>query len=122
MTEKIIRKIEEIRQKPEHIRLQYTLGIVLVCMVFVIGIWILTLRQGFMGMADEVSSSKQQAEETITSVKEALPNSDSLRDLKESSEPLRVNSNESNADQFIESELGRTPPDPNLTTNPVPTE
>lgn len=105
MTERIAQKIEEIRQKPQHIRFRYTLGLVLVCMVFVLGVWILTLRQGFFGMKGEVSTGKEQVEETITTTKEAFPNPNSLRDLQKNSEPLRVNSAENNADQFIESQL-----------------
>lgn len=117
MSEKITQRIEEIRQKPEHIRFRYTLGLVLVCMIFVIGVWVLTLRQGFIGMKGEGDAGKEQAEEAITSAKEAFPNPSSLRDLQENNEPLRVNNTENNADQFIESELER-----GTTPSPIPTQ
>lgn len=112
MPEKITQKIEEIRQKPEHIRFRYTLGFVLVCMIFVMGVWILTIRQGFIGMKGEGDTGKEQAEEVMNSAKEIFPNSNSLRDLQENQEPLRVNNTENSADQFIEGELkkGATPP------------
>ncbi len=36
---KIERKIEEIREKPEHIRVRYIYGIIVVFMVFVVVLW-----------------------------------------------------------------------------------
>ena len=115
MTEHIVQKIEEIRQLPEHVRLQYALGAVAICMFFVIGVWILTLKQGFLGMSSEVSTGKDQAKETSTSVRESFPNTDSLRSLKENSESLRVNNAGGNADQFIEGELERNTATPPIT-------
>jgi len=40
----INKKIEEIRQKPEHERLRYVWGSVAVCMFFVLVIWLLSVR------------------------------------------------------------------------------
>ena len=37
-------KIEEIRRKPEHVRLRYVWVCVAISMVFVVGIWVLSLK------------------------------------------------------------------------------
>lgn len=104
MTERIVEKIEHIRALPEHIRLRYTVGAVVICMLFMIGIWILTIKQGFLEISPEVSRGKDQAEETISNASEAFPSTDSLRTLKENSEALRVE-NKDNAEEFINQEL-----------------
>jgi hypothetical protein len=43
----IERKLEEIRQKPEHIRMRYVWGAVAVCMFLVILIWIFSFKNTF---------------------------------------------------------------------------
>ena len=43
----INKKIEEIRQKPEHERIRYVWGMVVICMFFVIILWIISLKDGF---------------------------------------------------------------------------
>ncbi len=107
MTERLIQKIEHIRSLPEHIRLRYAFGAVAICMVFVIGVWLLTLKQGFHRISPEVSKGKEQAEETISNIPDTLPVTDSLRSLKESSESLRLNGNGGDADEFLNQELQR---------------
>jgi hypothetical protein len=113
MIERIIGKIEHIRTLPEHIRLRYMMGMVAVCMIFIIGIWILTIKQGFSNISPEVSNGKDQAGETISNLKDDLPPTDSLRSLKENSDMLRLNEKENNAEDFVNEELERksTTPD-----------
>jgi len=43
----ISNKIEEIRQKPEHIRIRYVWGLVAISMVVVIIIWVFSLEDSF---------------------------------------------------------------------------
>ena len=45
MRNRIVEKIEEIRQRPEHVRVWYAWASVLVVMFFVIIIWIFTLQE-----------------------------------------------------------------------------
>jgi hypothetical protein len=115
MTERIIQKIEHIRSLPEHMRLRYAFGAVAICMIFVIGIWMLTLKQGFLQMSPEVSQGKDQAEETLSHIPESLPATDSLKSLKENSESLKVDANKGNAEEFLNQELERKNTNP---TNP----
>ena len=108
MAERLMRKIEEIRELPEHIRLRYVIGLVAICMLFIIGIWVLTVREGFLGAVSEVNTGSEQAKEGISNIRESLPSTDSLRTLKEQSEGLKVDANPESTDQFINQELERS--------------
>jgi len=44
-------KIEEIRRKPEHIRLRYAIVCVAAAMVLIIAVWLLSVKQHFSGMS-----------------------------------------------------------------------
>lgn len=110
MTERMVQKIEEIRSMPEHVRLQYAFGAVFICMIFVVGIWLLTLREGFLGVSSEMKEGSDEVESSISTVKSALPTTDSLRTLKEQSESLMLEKNDNNADQFLEGELQKSAP------------
>jgi len=52
-------KIEEIRQKPEHIRLRYVWALVTISMIFVLLIWFFSLK------ADRDNSRKKTEENNI---------------------------------------------------------
>lgn len=43
----INKKIEEIREKPEHIRMRYVWGCVIVSMLFIFLIWIFSVKENF---------------------------------------------------------------------------
>lgn len=43
----IEKKIEEIRAEPEHVRIRYVIGAVVISMLFVIIIWIASIKQTF---------------------------------------------------------------------------
>ena len=45
----IQRKIDEIRQKPEHIRVRYVWFAVSVCMFFLVMVWIFSIRDQMSG-------------------------------------------------------------------------
>lgn len=107
MTERIIQKIEHIRSLPEHIRLRYTIGAVIICMIFVVGVWVLTLKQGFSDISPEVSQGKDQAEETLSNMGEVFPDTNSLKTLKENSESLRANNPTDDAESFLNQETER---------------
>ncbi|MCK4636039.1 MAG: hypothetical protein KAT32_04175 [Candidatus Moranbacteria bacterium] len=58
----IEKKIEEIRQKPEHIRLRYTWGMVSICMVAVMIIWFVSIKVNFVNSDkfENISDTKNQ--------------------------------------------------------------
>jgi len=64
MRERIERKIEEIRQKPEHVRVWYAWVGVLVTMFFVVLIWIFTLQENL---------SRSAPGEDVKKIQEKLP-------------------------------------------------
>lgn len=107
MMERVTQKIEHIRTLPEHIRLRYALGAVIVCMVFVVGIWFLTLKQGLNDVSPEVSSGKEQVEENLSNLGEGFPDTNSLETLKQNSESLRVNNPTDDAETFLNQEIER---------------
>ena len=50
-------KIKEIRRQPEHIRLRYVWGSVVVCMVAIIVIWFLSIKVNFMDLDGSVGEA-----------------------------------------------------------------
>lgn len=76
----INKKIEEIRQKPEHIRMRYLWASVGFCMVIIIAIWILSIKTMFQDNATKEDLSKIQQsfsttkEKTSQSIQELAPN------------------------------------------------
>ncbi len=73
-------KIEEIRKKPEHIRLRYVWAGVAVVMFFIIIIWIFSLQEAFKNSIpepEESASLKNQwesAKENMPSIEEFTQN------------------------------------------------
>ena len=61
-------KIEEIRSKPEHIRMRYVWGSVAVSMIFIIIIWIFSILTMFN------NSSSQSQSPDLSPIKDQLQN------------------------------------------------
>ncbi len=78
MRKKIAEKIDEIRKKPEHIRVWYVWIAVFIVMFFVIIIWIFTLKESLQGAAPS---------EDVKKIQSRIP-SNSLSDEKQSLEEL----------------------------------
>lgn len=53
----INRKLDEIRNKPEHIRVRYVWGIVAICMFFILVLWIFSVKDIFNNMNSQSESS-----------------------------------------------------------------
>lgn len=69
----INKKIEEIRQKPEHERVRYVFGAVAISMFFLIVIWVISLKDSFktkQSYLDETGISEQVDFENITQAEE----------------------------------------------------
>lgn len=71
----IFEKIEQVRNKPEHVRRLYVIVCVIVSMVFVLGIWFVTLKSSFNN-----SGKKLKDEERL----QLLNGLDQMQDIKES--------------------------------------
>ncbi len=53
MFESLERKINEIRQQPEHIRLRYMWGALIISMIFIFAIWIMSIRINFVHVRND---------------------------------------------------------------------
>jgi hypothetical protein len=77
-------KIEEIRKKPEHIRLRWAWGLTAVCMLLVIFIWFLSIRSQReiqsekplfgeqQNIIDQFNMQKQSIKDTADGMKKVL--------------------------------------------------
>ena len=78
MRKKIAEKIDEIRKKPEHVRVWYTWIAVFIIMFFVVIIWIFTLKE---------SLQRSAPIEDVKKIQSRIPSS-SLTEEKQSLEEL----------------------------------
>ncbi len=78
-------RIEAIREQPEHIRQRYVFICLFSSMIFIIGIWILSLQEG-------MNNIKIVIPETIKTGKDLLPKDKkpSLTDLWQEATPLHL--------------------------------
>jgi hypothetical protein len=93
-------KIEAIRHQPESVRMRYALACVGISMLLIIGLWLLSVREGFSDFSEGLSA-------TIEKGKEINPQTDtpSLNDMFEQSKTLRVDSSGKTGQQFFDEKL-----------------
>jgi len=101
MTGSLSEKIEAIRREPEHIRVRYVVLCVSVSMVFIVGIWLLSIE-------DSVSTVARDIPQAVEQGKNIAPGAPSLSDLFEQAAPLRVGVEEKKIEgsEFFEQQLG----------------
>ena len=58
MFDKIEKKVEEVRQQPEEIRIRYVWGSVAITMFFVIFIWLLSMKINFLQVSNDNESTE----------------------------------------------------------------
>lgn len=84
MFNRIEKKVEEIRQKPEHIRKRYVWFWVIAIMIIVIFIWVISMQITFFNMetdttaADEHSDSLSTLQESLNSIDTEIIDSESV--------------------------------------------
>jgi hypothetical protein len=86
MKEFIGRKVEEIRQEPEFVRVRYVWAAVAVVMVLIFSFWVMTLRSGFRASAPADVKSIQDA--IPASMKDIESQGESISDMMNASESL----------------------------------
>lgn len=88
MKKSLWERIDAIREKPEHVRMQYVFACLTLSMLFITGIWILSLEENFQSIRRPLS-------DTIKTSKDFLPKekTPSLNDLLERQSPLRTDEN-----------------------------
>lgn len=95
MRETLWRKIEEIRREPEHIRQRYVLVCLVVSMIFILGIWLLSLKENFRSFSRTPLLGESEQDLLL---KEEPP---SLQDLTDEFETLRVTGEEALSGQEL---------------------
>lgn len=102
MARGIWEKIEWVREQPEHIRMRYVAGCLLVSMTFILGIWLLSLKENFQRIGQDVPAG-------IDRGKELLPdgNMPSFNSLLQQNQPLEANQgDEKTGQQYFEEQFG----------------
>lgn len=94
-------KIEAIRKEPETVRMRYVVGSVSVAMIFIIGIWLLSVHESFTKTAEDLPRAVEQGKEEMLGGK-SVP---SLNDLFEQSAPLRIEDQGVEGSQFFDQQV-----------------
>lgn len=74
----LIQKLEELKQKPEHIRVRYVWASVAVSMVFIIVIWFFSIQARVSSTAEQDSKATDDLQSQLNKIKDATP---SINDL-----------------------------------------
>lgn len=101
--------IGDIRQKPEAIRVRYMYGCVVVTMLFILGIWFLSITESFRSIATEAPEIKDQAAQAFPKSDDST---DSLSELLEKGKTLDVGGTNQQAEDFFETSLQETKQQP----------
>lgn len=91
-------KVEAIRQEPEHIRRRYAMICVMVSMVFIFGIWLLSIEES-------VSTAARDLPEAAEKSRDLTGGAPSLNDLLEQSAPLRIEEDMIEGGQFFQEQM-----------------
>ena len=92
------KKIEEIRREPEAVRMRYAMIGVFASMVFIFGIWLLSVQDGVSTVAEDVPASFGENNDLIGG-------SPSLNDLFERAAPLRIDQKPVDGSEFFNQQL-----------------
>lgn len=96
-------KIEEIRKKPEHVRMRYVWVGVAIAMFFIIIIWLFSLGETFKNSVPRLKEEKsiqnqlEKAKENMPSLQELMKNSAQTPSENEIFPQQNKNTQESNA-------------------------
>ena len=80
-------KIENVRRQPEHIRMRYVWGSLIVSMLFIVSIWLLSLHESFSSLSKDTPTAIEQGKEALKGNGQPEP---SLSDLMEKNAALQV--------------------------------
>lgn len=69
----ISKKIEEIRNKPEHVRMQYVWGAVAISMLFIFIVWLFSIKTLIQSKNPQTDSKFEELTTKIQEIKEKKP-------------------------------------------------
>ena len=88
-------KIEYIRRQPEHVRMRYVMFCLAVSMTFIIGIWVLSLKDSFQSMEKLAPQAAEKGKELL----QTKDRSSSFSELMDRSTPLQAGAGEDKSGQ-----------------------
>lgn len=90
MFDKIEKTVHDVRNQPEHIRLRWVWGSVIVVMIFVIFIWMMSMRINFLNINSDTRTQESLSEfqDQISDITSSATEDDSISidELLESNE------------------------------------
>lgn len=92
-------KIEAIRREPEQVRMRYVMLCVTVGMVFIVGLWLLSVHENIAVTAKDLPKTIEQGKKDLSG-----GSTPSLNDLFQQSAPLRIEEKSVNGSQFYNQE------------------
>lgn len=92
------KKIEEIRREPESVRVRYAMVGVFFSMLFIVGIWLLSVQDGVSTVAKEAPAVLQSGKESVGGVP-------SLNNLFEQAAPLRIDDKTVEGKEFFNQQV-----------------
>ena len=108
----INRKIEQIRQQPEHVRLKYVWFSVTICMLVIILVWIMSTKAAFQ--KNNVSENFTQLKQSFDTDSVQMP---SISDLPEA-EGILEQQYQSNPSPQVNVPIQETPEQKNVSDTP----
>ncbi len=94
-------KIEAIRRAPEHVRQRYVVLCVSLSMVFIVGIWLLSVSESAFTAAGDLPQAVEQQKKNMTG------GAPSLNDLFQQSAPLRIEDKTPDGSKFFNGERNK---------------
>ena len=89
MFDKIEKKVHEVQQQPEHIRLRWVWGSVAVTMLFIVIIWAMSMRVNFLNINSDTKAQKSinEFQDQFSNITDTLPSEEpvSIDELLENS-------------------------------------
>lgn len=111
-------KIEEIRQKPEHVRERYVWFSVAVSMIFIIIIWVFSLQSGI----EPIEANEQSSANIQKQLQELRDNTPSINELLDTAKSAQENlSNTQIQENYQSSEIEDTQEQVDTNENKLPT-
>ncbi len=104
----ISKRVDDIRQKPEHIRMRYAIGLALICMTFIGFIWFLTVKQNFSSFSSpETRRQLEGAQGTFEQAEKTYKEeAKSLKDFS-ADQGITVDTNQQKTEEFVEQEINK---------------
>ena len=97
---RITAKIQQIQQAPEEVRLRYTLAAVALCMLLVVGLWLLSLKQALVGGVSQ--EAKQNVDAVTNTLSEQQKQKASLTNILKHNKSINEKDTSLTGEEFLQ--------------------